>query len=189
MKERSYTIRGVAPLVMHNEQLSDPLNKWSKLVAEISKKRKKTEDDLFEMSRREWFGGLYYTEDLGVHVPERCLERLLRDAAAKEKRGRDVLSALIVTEPAKLVFKGPTKPDAMWSSGEFLLRASVGQNGNRIIRSRPIFREWALSFVVNYDETVLQSSDLDRFMDVAGRLVGLLDWRPKHGRFVVEKVA
>lgn len=189
MKERSYSIRGVAPLVMHNEQLSDPLNKWSRLVAEISKKRKKTEDDLMEMSRREWFGGLYYDDEIGAHVPERCLERMLRDAAAKEKRGKDVQSALIVTEPAKLVYRGSRKPDEMWESGSFLLRASVGQNGNRIIRSRPIFREWRLFFTVNFDETVLQASDLDRFIEVAGRLVGLLDWRPKHGRFVVENAA
>lgn len=189
MRERSYTIRGVAPLVMHNEQLADPLNKWTKLVAEISKKRNKTEDDLAEMSRREWFGGLYYDNEMGVHVPERCLERLLRDAAAKEKRGRDVLSALIVTDAAKLVYKGPKEPDALWKSGDFLLRATVGQNGKRIVRSRPIFREWSLTFTVNYDETVLQASDIDRFMEVAGRLVGLMDWRPKNGRFVVEKVA
>lgn len=189
MKERTYTIRGVCPLVMHNEQLADPLNKWSRLVKEISAKKKKTDADLEEMSRREWFGGLYISDDLGVHVPERCLERMLRDAAAKEKRGRDVLSALIVTEPAKLVYKGPKDADAMWKSGDFLLRATVGQQGKRIVRSRPIFREWSLSFTVNYDETVLQASDIDRFIGVAGRLVGLMDWRPKHGRFQVESAA
>lgn len=189
MKERSYTIRGVAPLVMHNEQLSDPLNKWSKLVAEISKKKRKTEDDLMEMSRREWFGGLYYGEKIGPHVPERCVERMLRDAAAKEKRGKDVQAALIVTEPCKLLYDGPRDPDVMWKSERFLLRASVGQNGKRVIRSRPMFTDWSLTFVVNYDETVLQESDIDRFVEVAGRLCGLLDWRPKHGRFTVEKVA
>ncbi len=189
MKERTYTIRGVAPLVMHNEQLSDPLNKWSRLVAEISKKRKKTEDDLRELSRREWFGGLYFDSELGAYIPERCIERMLRDAAAKEKRGKDVLSALIVTDPCKLIYKGPRDPDAMWKAEQFVLRASVGQNGKRIIRSRPIFTEWSLTFVVNYDEMVLQESDIDRFVEVAGRLCGLCDWRPKHGRFTVEKAA
>ncbi len=186
MKERTYTIRGVRPLVMHNEQLADPLNKWAKLVAEISKKRKKTEDDLHEMSRREWFGGLYYSEDLGIHMPERCLERLLRDGASKEKRGRDVLSALIVMDPAKLVYKGPKEPAKLWETGDFLLRATVGQNGKRIVRSRPIFPEWSLTFTVSYDESVLNEGDIDRFLAVAGRLCGLGDWRPKHGRFEVE---
>ena len=189
MKERTYTIRGVAPLVMHNEQLSDPLNKWARLLREISKKRNKTEDDLLEMSRREWFGGLYYDEQIGVHVPERCLERMLRDAASKSKRGRDVVSGLIVTEPAPLVYKGPKKPDDLWASGSFLLRASVGVTQSRVIRSRPIFRDWSLTFTVNYDELVLEAADIDGFATLGGRLCGMLDWRPKHGRFNVEKVA
>ncbi len=189
MKERTYTIRGVSPLVMHNEQLSDPLNKWARLLKEISKKRTKTDDDLLEMSRREWFGGLYWAEDLGVHVPERCLERMLRDAAAKSKRGKDVVSGAIVTDPAKLEFKGPKDPEALWANGAFLLRASVGVNAARVIRSRPIFREWGLTFRVEFDEMVLSAEDIDGFVELAGRLIGLLDWRPKHGRFTVESAA
>lgn len=189
MKERTYTIRGVAPIVMHNEQLSDPLNKWAKLLREISKKRNKTEDDLLEMSRREWFGGLYYDTKNGVHVPERCLERMLRDAASKTKMGRAVVSACIVVDPAKLDYKGPKAPDDLWAAGDYVLRASVGVGKQRVIRSRPIFREWGLTFTVNYDETVLQEADLDGFADTAGRLVGLCDWRPKFGRFTVEAVA
>lgn len=186
MKERSYTIKGVSPIVMHNEQLSDPLNKWSKAVREISKKRVKTDDDLVEMSCREWMGGLYYDESIGVHVPERCIEAMLRDAAKKSKRGKDVVSGMIVTDPAALVYSGPRNPDGLWASGKFLLRASVGCQAARVIRSRPIFREWGLSFTVNYDETVLDASDIDGFLELAGRLIGLLDWRPKHGRFIVE---
>lgn len=188
MKERTYTIKGVCPIIMHNEQLSDPLNKWAKLLREISKKRVKTDDDLLEMSRREWFGGLYYDEDMGPFVPERCIERMLRDAAAKSKRGKDVVSGLIVVDPAPLQYNGPRKADALWASEKFLLRASVGCQKARVIRSRPMFREWSLTFTVNYDEQVLDPSDIDGFVELAGRLVGLLDWRPKHGRFTVEAV-
>lgn len=189
MKQRTYTLKGVSPLLMHNEQLADPLNFWSRQIAEVSKKRKKTEDDHLELSRREFMGGLYWTKDLGVHVPERCLEALLRDAAKKEKRGRDVTSGMIVTEPAKLVFAGPKDPEKLWADGNYVLRATVGVSDKRIVRSRPIFRDWSLSFVVDYDETVLQASDLDRFAEVGGRLVGLLDWRPKHGRYLVQVAA
>lgn len=186
MRARKYTIRGVRPIVMHNEQLSDPLNKWSRAVAEISKKRKKTDDDLLEMSRREWMGGLYYDEEIGPFVPERCLERLMRDAAAKHKRGRDVVSGMIVTERSKLEYSGSRDPDELWSSGRYVLRASVGVSNKRVIRSRPIFDGWSLTFCVEYDESVLQASDLDMFVEIGGRLVGLLDWRPKYGRFDVE---
>lgn len=174
---------------MHNEQLSDPLNKWAKLLREISKKRNKTEDDLVEMSRREWFGGLYFDDNIGPHVPERCLERMLRDAAAKSKRGKDVVAGLMVVDPAKLEYKGPRGADDLWKAGDYVLRASVGVGQQRVIRSRPLFRDWSLTFVVNYDETVLEASDIDGFVGVAGRLIGLCDWRPKYGRFNLEKVA
>lgn len=187
MKKRTYLIRSVSPLVMHNEQLADPLNEWARAIAEVSKKRKKTEDDHMELSRREFMGGLYWSKELGVHVPERCLEALVRDGAKKEKRGRDVNSAMIVTDPAPLIYEGAKDPKKMWEDGGFVLRATVGVSDKRIVRSRPIFRDWALKFSVEYDETVLQESDIDRFLEVAGRQCGLMDWRPKHGRFTVEK--
>lgn len=183
MKTRSYKLTCVSPIVMHNEQLSDPLNRWTRAVAEISGKRKKTEDDHVEMGRREWFGGLYWDDSLGVHVPERCLEAMLRDAAKKVKRGKDVTSALMVFDPAPLEHPGPKDPDALWESGKFSLRASVGVGQKRVIRTRPRFPEWGLRFTATYDEHVLQGSDIDGFMDTASRLVGLCDWRPKFGRF------
>ena len=36
------TIIGTAPLVMHNGQTADPLNKYAKMLKAISGKRKKT---------------------------------------------------------------------------------------------------------------------------------------------------
>ena len=87
MLESSYRLIGVAPILMHNEALADPLNKWARLIKEISSKRKKTDADLLELSRREWRGGLYYDNNNGVHVPARCIEAMLRDAAKKTKMG------------------------------------------------------------------------------------------------------
>ena len=37
-----FKIEGISPLLMHNEQLADPLNAFAQQVAEISSKRKKT---------------------------------------------------------------------------------------------------------------------------------------------------
>jgi len=189
MKERTYTICGVAPLLMHNARLTDPLDKWTKLVAEISKKRSKTEEDLLEMSRREWFGGLYTDEAGHPIIPENWFEAMVRDGAKTMKRGKDVQSGCIVPDPAKIEYEGPKKPDAMWESGKFLNRSSCKVGQQRVIRSRPMFTDWKVTFTVVYDENVVNASDLDRFVEIAGRLKGLGDWRPKHGRFEVEKVA
>jgi len=189
MIERTYTIKGVCPLIQHNEQLADPLNPFTRAIAEISKKRKKTEDDLLEMSKREWRGGLYYSEELGIHIPERCFERMLRDAASMSKMGKAVQSGLIVMDPSPLVYDGPKDLEKMWESGEFQIRASVKVGQARVIRTRPMFRNWGASFTVTYDEAMLDARDIDGFVEIAGRLKGLNDWRPKHGRFQLENVA
>ncbi len=59
MKTATYTIRGTTPMMMHNERLANPFDDLTKAIKAISGKRKKTEDDLIEMSRIEWLGGLY----------------------------------------------------------------------------------------------------------------------------------
>lgn len=187
--ERSYRITGVVPLIQHNEQLADPLNRHSKLIAEISSKRKKTDADLEEMSRREWFGGLYLNSEDQVVVPSRCLERMLRDAAAKSKQGKQVQAGCRVTEVEgyRLQFKDWNKtPDQLWDSGHYLLRSSVKVGQSRVIRSRPIFSQWSLEFTVDFDDELVNARQLDEFVHLAGRVVGLNEWRPKHGRFTAE---
>jgi len=189
MKTRSYKIRGVAPLVMHNARLSDPLDKWTKLVAEISKKRKKTDADYLELSRREWFGGLYLDDDDKPRLLGKHLERMLRDAATKSKLGKAVQAGLMVFDEdvTALEFPGSKlSPDKLWDDGGYLLRASCKVGQARVLRTRPCFPKWAFAFTVNYDEDLLNGSQIDEFVDLAGRIVGLLDWRPKHGRFALE---
>lgn len=190
MQTRSYKITGVRPVLMHNAQLSDPLNAHARAIKEISSKRKKTDADLEEMSRREWLGSFYWDDKMGPFVPETNLERMLRDAAKLNKMGTAVNRGLIVTEPAKLEYNGPRDMTKLWEQREkFSLRASVGVNQSRVIRTRPIFPEWSLRFTVEFDETVLRVSDIDGFVESAGRFVGLLEWRPKYGRFTAEVVA
>lgn len=188
MLESSYRLIGVAPILMHNEALADPLNKWARSMKEISSKRKKTDADLLELSRREWRGGLYYDNNNGVHVPARCIEAMLRDAAKKTKMGKAVQQALIVPDDAKLEYKGPQDPDGLWEQQEtFCLRATVGVQRARVVRSRPVFPQWSLTFTANYDEEVLNPTQIGEFLEVGGRLIGLCEWRPKFGRFTYEK--
>jgi len=61
----------------------------------------------------------------------------------------------------------------------------------RIVRERPMLKEWALEFTIEYDEDEIHKGTLKEIMDYAGRRVGIGDFRPSNGgpfgRFIVTK--
>lgn len=188
-KSLKFHIKGTAPLIVHNARMTDPLDKWTIALAKLTTKRKKTVEDHEEISRIEWCGGLYLSEhDSGVPViPSANIERLFRDAAMKQRKGKDVQSGMICTSGAPIIYSGPKDSDAMWNdkAKRFACRASVGLRGVRLIRTRPIFPEWELKFEIEHDPSILDESSVHEFLEYAGRYIGLGDWRPKHGRFEV----
>jgi hypothetical protein len=46
-----------------------------------------------------------------------------------------------------------------------------------------MFRSWSLFATAQFDPDVLNLRDIEEMANDAGKLVGLGDWRPKHGRF------
>ena len=63
------TITGTAPLLMHNGRLANPLDPSTQALKSLTSKRKKTDDDLFDIARAEFLGGLYIDPDVGPYVP------------------------------------------------------------------------------------------------------------------------
>lgn len=178
------TITGTTPLLMHNGQLADKLNPWTKQRAQVTSKKKKTDDDEMEVRRLEFLGSLYTADGIGPYVPGENIARALRDAATITKQGRDVVRGLFVTtDVCPLAYRGPRDPDALWADENFRNVAPVKQQMSRIIRCRPQFREWRVAADAILDTNVLDLEDLKRITDTAGTMVGLGDWRPRYGRF------
>lgn len=180
------TIRGTSPLIMHNGQLADPLNKFSKELKGVSGKRKKTDEDHAEMARIEWFGSLYVNEDGAAIIPSECLEASIYNGAKKQKLGKHFKSCVFVHEHAVLSL--PTKKKKavdLWGDDNYVDRRAVGVGQARVMRTRPIFRDWACDFVVHFDDEQVNQEEVERAIHDAGALVGVLDYRPKFGRFEV----
>lgn len=187
IEKLSYRIRGVAPLIMHNGQLADPANEWTRAVKEISGKRKKTDADYEEMARLEWMGGLYLHEGEPC-IPGYVLEGVLigkGGAARKQRMGKQAAAGLYALENFPLEYEGPRDPVEMWKDKRFQLRVPVVVNTSRVIRTRPIFNEWAATVAVEVDTELVNVDDVDLWMKIAGKQVGFMDWRPKCGRFEV----
>lgn len=175
---------GVVPLIMHSGQLSDPLSKWAKEMKRVSSKRSKTDADHEQMAKIEFFGSLYMGSD-GPVVPAENVEAVLIEGAKKVRRGVDAKAGLYVLEHATLEYEGPKDAEQLWSNESFRSRVAVRVQKARIMRTRPIFREWSLAVHIEYEDTLLNHADVLEFAKKAGSIVGLCDWRPKYGRFSV----
>lgn len=66
------------------------------------------------------------------------------------------------------------------------------RTGARVPRSRPKFSPWSLEFEIDYDENLIDARSIAELAEIAGKTVGLGDYRPEKagtfGRFEVEVV-
>src|SRR5688572_8352761 len=128
-KPLEFHIVGVAPLLMHNGQLADPLNKWAKAMKKITAKRKKTDEDYEELSRLEFEGGLYLDDDLAPCIPGINLEGCLVDGAKKSKLGEQFKAAVMIVDNWPLLYSGPRAVEELWAHGGFRDTRRAGIRG------------------------------------------------------------
>jgi len=187
MESINFKIRGVTALLMHSSQLSDPLNVYTKALKKITGIRKKTEEHFIEMGRIEMLGGMYWSEEYGLHMPGENIEACLIAAAKFKKLGSTFKRGAQVVELAcPLIGTGaPSTPEKIAADDSFKFVKSVKVGTSRIMRTRPIFDSWETSFTVMYDPAQLQEEDIIEAVNTAGIMVGLGDWRPRFGKFEV----
>lgn len=179
-------IEGIVPLLMHNGQLADPLNRWAKEMKRISGKRSKTDADFEELARLEWYGSLYL-KDGQPCLPGMNVEKVLIEAARKRRQGKLAEAGIFVDADAPLIYDGPKDLDELWNDERYRLTAGVRIQRNKVMRTRPKFDEWAADILIEFDDEQLNEQDVLELLTVAGRTVGLGDWRPKYGRFVIKE--
>lgn len=190
MIEVTTKIEGTGATLMHADTLCDPLHPLSREMASYSKKRIKTEDDYKKIAWLDWRGGLYYDPDVGPHWPSQNLQRMLRDAAALRRKGKDVVRAVLFDKDIfKLDYPGPRTPEEMFESRDpvFKLSKPVVISRARVLRTRPMFHNWSLQFSFLIDESVVEPGDAEQYLHDAGKFISLSDWRPRYGRFEVSE--
>lgn len=186
LKQIKTKIIGIAPLLVHNGQTADPLNYFSKAIKEISSKRKKTDGDYEKMADIEWHAGLYVNEDNDPIIPGTYLEGALLGGAKLQKLGRQSKAGAFVEEDPVIEHDGPKDIKKLAADMNYRDTRGVRVGTAKVMRTRPIFRKWALSFVISFNDEVLQIAQIKKALEDAGQLVGIGDFRPKYGRFVVE---
>jgi len=182
-----YRLTSSAPLLMHNGQTADPLNKFAKSLKKISSKRVKTEADYEEMARIEFLAGLYLSPD-GPVIPAHVVDSMIVNAAKKSKEGMIAKSAVFCANHAPLEYEGPRDADALWKEDRFRHVAIVRVGTARVARTRPVFGQWSCVVEVQVETSLVNPARVDEWMQVAGAQVGVGDWRPQYGRFTAQRL-
>jgi len=176
-------LTSVCPMLMHNCQLADPTNKFTKELKKVSGKRKKTDEDHETMSEIEFMGGLY-TDGKNYLIPSDNIEGTLIESARKEKMGKIARAAIFCEEDFILSkFDGPKPSDKRFADPACIDKRMVKVQSNRILRTRPKFTNWESTGTITFDSSQIDRDDIERFIKRAGYQCGLGDYRPKYGRF------
>ncbi len=186
MKTRTFTIEGSYPLLMQSDKLADPIGPDAIKLKEYSGKRKKTDEDYEAMKKIEWFANLYTDDKKTIVIPLANLYRMMVDAAKLSKRGKMIERSVLQDDmDFPLEFDGPKDLRALYEKDEFVDRRTVVVRGSRVVRTRPRFPQWKLTFQLKYDPSIANPKDLDEILHSAGKYVGLGTYRPRFGRFEV----
>lgn len=128
---------------------------------------------------------------LGIPGPN--LFRCIIDAGTYFKVGKSKVTTMKTSMiPAFVAIEEiflPFQDGAEWKVDSRPIRNP--STGGRMIRHRPCFDEWALSFTLETDEEYISLRLLRDIVDAAGKRIGLGDFRPAckgpYGRFLVTK--
>lgn len=169
MKQITVTIRSIAPILMNRFPM-EPVENMAK----------RTPAEQAEVAA-------YRAPDGELYIPSEALRQAFIAAAVYSKgRGRaslqKVAAAAMFVSPERI---GLGTTEYQIDARPVVIQATRG----RVVRHRPRLDDWAASFVIEYDDSLLTETQVRQVVDHAGQLVGILDFRPQtkgpFGRFMV----
>jgi hypothetical protein len=163
-------IKGISPLLMCRFPM-EPVEGISKMSKEMQ-----AEQSAYRIP-----------DSKELYIPGTAVQKCITSAAAYSKgKGRGTLekvagaSVMVKEEYCKL---GTIRY-------EIDSRAVVNpMTRGRVIAHRPRLNEWGIDFTLEFDNTLLSEPQLRRIVDDAGKLTGLLSFRPAkkgpYGKFMI----
>lgn len=182
------TLNGTSPVLMHNPRMVDPEFAINREIKQLTSKRKKTDEDLRNIERLEWMGGLY-EEDGVVVQPTSKVRKCLVNTAKISKMGKAIERSISFTSlNVPLAHDGPKEIDKLLADKRFHSRLSVGIGQKRVMRVRPSFFPWAMKLDgMFFEDTGLNWDEFARIAEMAGVAEGIGDNRVNgYGRFTVK---
>lgn len=175
---------------MHNPQMVDPQFELNRQIKALTSKRKKTDEDLQQIEKLEWYGGLYTEGVNGEQVvvqPTSKVRKCLINTGKITKSGKMVERSISFSSlNVPLIYDGPRNIDELYAQKRFHSRLSVGISGKRVMRVRPQFFPWSLELHGLFIEDAgLNFDAFEQIVELAGLVEGIGDNRVNgYGRFI-----
>lgn len=203
MRTKKIELESKMPIILHHDDInwSDQMELWKNDPSNRAKS--KAGDDRTPVYR--WLGCLYYDDpEKGVvTIPSENVMRCLMDGGARVPTGKgrgtfkSQTQSGMISESFHWSFFNNGKPvpmaaiqkmaklptfkehcDAAKDLGFelFMKRVKIGKNKH--IRVRPMFHHWSLRGELMIHDDQITDRVLTDMFEIAGRLIGLGDWRP-----------
>lgn len=184
MRTVELTIEGISPMLMHSDRTANPLNPHAKALKAITGKRKKTDDDHYEIARLEFIASCYHNSKW--HIPSANFEAMLLASAKHFKLGTTIKQALLVPDDGSFEFEDDKmKPADLFIVDEYVDQRTVKVGQAKTVRTRPIFNKWKSTFTCWLDTDKMNVEQLIQIVENAGSYIGLGDYRPRYGKFTL----
>lgn len=182
--EATLHLEGTSPLLMNSGEVDRDSELYRAYFLLGQKKRKTLEDDA-RLREMEWELRLYLDADIGPYIPGKNVKEMLRSAATKWRRGEDIKRSLVVVPyRIPLLYEGPRDQAGLWEGGfrYTTMVANAGIGSGRVLRCRPMFKNWAMDVELAYDPEEVDSDFLSIAVERTQKY-GLGDYRPEFGSF------
>lgn len=193
---RTVTLKysGLNQILLNNPQTVDPLNKYSKLLSVINKKRVKTEEDINHRYELEVAAKIYWCDEKQIVIPTSWVVASVGKVSHQLSKipKAAIRSCFFPTEDyVKLYYDGhkkvKSKEDVIHNESlRWLFPTKQGQV--KVMKAFPMFDDWAFEVEVEYDDSILPECELFRIAEYAAKYNGFGDFRPTYGRAVLKSL-
>jgi hypothetical protein len=131
--------------------------------------------------------GTYRHEDGTLWFPAAAFRGALVSAGAGHKIGKRFARSLLAgtvfatDEAAALTDPDTGKPVTEYTIDVRRCVPPGARGGVSVLRARPRLDAWAASFALEYDETMVDPQTILHFLEIAGRSIGVGNFRPAKG--------
>lgn len=184
-------IRGLRPIIHHSGTGIDPkhpANIEKSALARITASNR-TEDDEARLAELECQVALWLDEDGRPTIPAAAIRSCIETAARRLRQGPQVREGLVVDRVHEFRYDVDRYGDELTKLVQTTqFRIGVVVQRQRILRTRAMFDPpWGCRFTLDCDDELVDQQQLEAWLDIAGRRIGLGDWRPEksgdYGRF------